>query len=1145
MGRSHLWAQSTTKQDRKAEADRLFEQGTKQFEQNQNEAAIASFQKALSIYQELKERQKEGQVLKAIGNAYLNLKNYAKSLGCYQQALIIAREIKESDLESRVLNNMGLVHQRLKQIALATVSFEESIKVAQNVQNFKMVLLASSNLGSLYEDAKKYEKAAVAYQQAVDAARKAENLQQEVKNLLNIANVSFYVSTSEANYQNIVELTQQGLKLAQNIHDAEQESRALAILGNTYKYLKDYQKAIEFYKQSVTAAKEAKNEWRETLILNAIGELYLYSLENYDDAAKYAQQALLVARKIGNRSLESTSLSLLGNSLNNSGAYQEAINYQLEALAIDREIKDRNSEARDLLNISASYWSSRNYQKSIESSLQSLAIAQQIKNRYFEALALTELGANTWGLNDYGKGIGYNQQALEIYQALKDYDKELLVLHNLNSNYLYLGDYQKVDEYSKRILDLGRKVKNREFEGTALAFLGFSYFGQGNLQKALEYGQQALVIAQETNSPRSECFALLVLSSVYSNYGNYNKALELAQQSLTAARKPKVRQQHVSLEGLALNILGTLYRKTGQVEKAIATYRGSLVNNTTDSAAAQVGLARTYRSLNLPITAITYYKQALTEVEQVRRKISRLPRPLQASFLKASQVDDRVENADIYRELADLLLSQGRILEAQQVLELLKSQEIRDFTRAAKAETTTPNVPLTPKEGQILDKSNSLIAFGVRVDACQQKSCSQLDQLLNQRDALNQQFDQQVEGIEKEYRDREVKDRTTLAPQDFLPQAQQIVEAQPGTILIYPLVLENKTWLLWASRGVVVKSIELPNIGQRQLGETVLKFRQLLQNPNANPDEVKAVSKQLYDWLLKPIEPELKANQIQNLVFSLDRATRYIPMSALFDGEKYLLERYTVSTILSAGYTDMSGQPSPSTQSTKVLALGLSDAKAGFNALPNVPAELDAIVHQSKSDKQGIYPGLKLLNAAFNFPALRRYLGRYQIIHIATHGKFEPTNPEKSFLVLGDGNPLAIPRIRTLQNLRNVYLVVLSACETALGGADQDGVEIAGISSYFLQKGRAKAVMASLWNVNDASTSRLMQQFYKNLATGKMTKAEALRQAQLSLMNGKMTTKDAPARSDIIVTETRAGKKPGNFSHPYYWAPFILIGNSL
>lgn len=127
-------------------------------------------------------------------------------------------------------------------------------------------------------------------------------------------------------------------------------------------------------------------------------------------------------------------------------------------------------------------------------------------------------------------------------------------------------------------------------------------------------------------------------------------------------------------------------------------------------------------------------------------------------------------------------------------------------------------------------------------------------------------------------------------------------------------------------------------------------------------------------------------------------------------------------------------------------------------------------------------------------------------MHVATHGKFVPGRPEDSFLELGTGEKLTIPEIEILPDLDDVHLVVLSACETALGGPDQDGVEISGISYYFLNGG-AKAVMASLWLVNDESTRLSMQQFYSHLANGTAqtptTKAMALRQAQLSLLHGK------------------------------------------
>ena len=195
---------------------------------------------------------------------------------------------------------------------------------------------------------------------------------------------------------------------------------------------------------------------------------------------------------------------------------------------------------------------------------------------------------------------------------------------------------------------------------------------------------------------------------------------------------------------------------------------------------------------------------------------------------------------------------------------------------------------------------------------------------------------------------------------------------------------------------------------------------------------------------------------------------------------------------------------------------------------------------------KGIYQGLEFLDEAFDYKTLRDNLGTRQIVHIATHGKFEPGQPENSFILLGEGTRLTITEIQKLRNyMAKVHLVVLSACQTAMGGPDETGIEIPGISFYFL-KNRVKSVIASLWLVDDASTSQLMQAFYRNLSSSTMSKAEALRQAQLAMIREEKAIVEARKRSLLgIEPEESAPIKAAPISHPYYWAPFILIGNGL
>ncbi len=350
-------------------------------------------------------------------------------------------------------------------------------------------------------------------------------------------------------------------------------------------------------------------------------------------------------------------------------------------------------------------------------------------------------------------------------------------------------------------------------------------------------------------------------------------------------------------------------------------------------------------------------------------------------------------------------------------------------------------------------------------------------------------------------------------------------------MLIYPFVLPDKLWLLWVAPGGIANRIEVP-VSQKELGDTALEFRMALQDPNSKPEDIQAIGQKLYQWLIQPLEPELQKNQIKNLIFSLDRVTRYLPMAALFDGQHYLVENYQISTILSAELTDLATPRPRRTAEMPILALGMSTGSEQFRPLPNVITELDNIVKTDATDPVGIYPGRQYLDRTFDFRALADNLRDFGALHIATHGKFEPGLPNASYLLLGTGEKLTLDRIQTLQNRNFLHLAVLSACETALGGPDAEGLEIAGLAYYFSVADGAKAVMASLWLVNDSSTSEFMQHFYANLGneTQSLTKAEALRQAQLRFLHSPGT--DAS-------TQTR------NLAHPYYWAPFILIGNGL
>ena len=773
----------------------------------------------------------------------------------------------------------------------------------------------------------------------------------------------------------------------------------------------------------------------------------------------------------------------------------------------------------------------------------STAQAQTSQDWTIEADKLLEQGIQQFDISEYQAAIRSWQQTLAIYQQLKDRDGEASSLNNLGLAYYSLGQYPKAIEFHQQSLAIKQEIGDRNGEALSLMNMGIAYSELGQYPKAIEFYQQSLSIQRQIGDRNGQALSLMNIGNVYFDLEQYPKAIEFFHKSLSIQRQIGDRNG----EAKSIGNMGNAYNFLGQYPKAIEFFQQSMVifRDIGDIAGQGITLSKigsTLKKQQQPELAIIFYKQSVNVREGIRQGLRKLPRDQQESYTQTV--------ADTYRSLADLLLSQGRVLEAQQVLELLKIQELRDFTRNARAGGETAGIALSRIEEDILKKYGTLIAFGLKLYECEQQKCNILSQLRDQLDTLTQQFNQDTNTFRKTLQERLAKDPALMEPEQVRNTAAKIVTAEPDTILVYPLVLKDKIRILLATRagekGVVFRTFETP-VNQQQLWNKVSQFRTELSNPNGEK-ELKAISQELYNWLIKPLEGEIKGKNVRNLVFSLDRSTRYIPMAALFDGKQYLIERYGISTILNAGLTDVKDRLPSKKQDIKVLAMGVSKAFPGFNALSNVPLELANIVQKSGKENTGIFPGSEFLDEAFIFPTLRDNLSGNKILHIATHGKFESGRPENSFLLSGTGEELKIDQIQTLQNyMKDTHLVVLSACETALGGVDADGIEMSGISFYFLTNG-AKAVIASLWLVNDASTSQLMQQFYQNLSTGKMTKAQALREAQIAMIQDSKIQSGDVNRSSVNYTPGQSRNSESishNLSHPYYWSPFILIGNGL
>ncbi|MBD2436793.1 CHAT domain-containing protein [Nostoc sp. FACHB-110] len=360
----------------------------------------------------------------------------------------------------------------------------------------------------------------------------------------------------------------------------------------------------------------------------------------------------------------------------------------------------------------------------------------------------------------------------------------------------------------------------------------------------------------------------------------------------------------------------------------------------------------------------------------------------------------------------------------------------------------------------------------------------------------------------------------------------QIDQIDRTAAVIYPIILRDRLEVIVSlpnnqpnskEQNILIRPQPI-RLSQEQVDKTIEQLRAKLVTRSTN--EFLALSQTVYNWLIRDIEPQLQQYKIKNLVFVLDGSLRSVPMAALYDGKQYLIEKgYNVA--LTPGLHLLPPR-SFAREKPRTIAAGITEALGNFEELPSVKEELDKIQKQ--------VPSRVLLNRQFTKSALEKTIESFAapIVHLATHGQFA-SKAEDTFILTwkdsGENNTSNIDRVNVnelsslLQTRETnqrvaIELLVLSACQTATGDK-RAGLGIAG----FAMRSGARSTLATLWNVDDQATSTLMGEFYQQFANPKMSKAEALKRAQLLLL------KD-PKYKDL-------------YKHPYYWAPYVLVGNWL
>jgi CHAT domain-containing protein/tetratricopeptide (TPR) repeat protein len=944
-------------------------------------------------------------------------------------------------------------------------------------------------------------------------AATAEDKQRIVlQNLLQEARASM----AKTQYQQASGTLERALALSREVKDRESEAAALGAIGFAYASLSQQEKAIAYYEQALTIEREIRDRRGEGLVLNYIGTAY-DNLDQHEKAIGYTEQALEIHRAVSDHQGESVALSNLGNAYSGLSQFEKAINYYEQSLILRREAKDRRGEAAVLNNLAIAYRS----------------------------------------LSQYEKAISYYEQSLTIVREGNDQRAEGAILNNLGNTYIFLNQYEKAILYYEQALAMRRDAQDRQGEGATLIGLGGAFFFLEQFDKAMSSFEQANVIAREIKDRHSEAVSLTNEASVYESRAQYEKAIDYYGQALAINREIKDRQE----EGEVLSHLGSVSGELAQYAAAIKYFEEALairreIKDRQGEGLTLADFMEMWKAYRKPRLAIFYGKQAVNTVQSIRSDIGGLSPELQKSFLKG--------NEKPYHTLAELLIAQGRLVEAEQVLNLLKEEEYFEFVRrdGKEASSLKNRSDLTADEAEwekrYREIGEQMVALGTeRGELLNKKSLTpedtkrlaQLDQDLAVGNAAFEKFLNELSehfGTTPEVSAKVEQLRETQGIMEDLR------ELPKGTVAIYTLVGEDKYRAILITPDVQ-KAYEYP-IKAADLNRKILGFRQVIENPRLDP---RPLGQELYKILLANMAQDLRQAHAKTVMWSLDGALRYLPIAALHDGKQYLIEQYALSVFTPASNARLKDRPD---RDWKAAGFGVTKAYEGAPALPGVASELTSII-ESKLGQGGILVGEIKLDDQFSEDAMRQtLLKHYTVVHIASHFRFQPGNETNSFLLLGDGNHLSLTELKTLPNLfGGVQLLTLSACNTGLGdNGNGNGKEVEGFGVLAQRKG-AKAVVASLWSVADVSTGLFMQKFYRVRESSGVTKLEALRQAQLALLRGTVKVsedaEDTKGRRALVQEEVASNgvlsapafvadpKAP--YAHPFYWAPFFLMGNWL
>ncbi|WP_235018607.1 CHAT domain-containing protein [Tolypothrix sp. NIES-4075] len=880
-----------------------------------------------------------------------------------------------------------------------------------------------------------------------------------------------------------------------------------------------------------------------------------------------------------------------GRKFYEAGELSTAVTILQQAVAASQAKKDKLGEAIALSNLSLAFKQLGQWEKAEMAIAQSLQILTTLQNTPNSAsvfaqtleiqgnlqleLGKAELALNTW------------KQAENIYKKAGDEVGKTRSLINQSIAQQALGQYLLSRMTLKQMYHRLEKQPDSLVKATALRSLGDVVQLIGDLEESLKVLLKSRDIAEKLQSPPEISAALLSLGNIYAALANRESQLDttnieqytplhylntsvFTQDPKTIKFYQQAAQFYLEAANTSTSSLGQIQAQLNRLSMLLSLQKWSQAQQLSSEIQlklTKIPPSRTaiYAQINLA-QSLVHLKQAISADIPSWKEIAQ---SLATAIKQARSIDDKRSEAYALGALGGLYLKTEDIANAQKLTEqaLIQAQAIKANDIAylwqwqlgqilkIKGDITGAIAFYTQAVDTLKFLRNDLIALNPDVQFSFRDNVEpvyrQLVDLLLQPIAKRGEGGEGGMGRQKGAGEElpiphypfPITHSQFSVSQDNLKQARNVIEAlqlselenffreaclqeKPKQIddvvdkidstaaVIYPIILKDRIEII----------LKLPNKSElshyrtyKQANEveiTLEKLGQYLKEPD-RVNDVKKLSQKIYSWLIQPLEADLAKINMKTLVFVLDGSLRNIPMGVLYDNKhkEYLIEKYAIALAPGLQLID----PKRLRRGElNVLIAGVSEERKiegrSFPPLKNVIVESEKI-HSTIPKSQ------ELLNRTFTEKNVQNQIkeAAFSVVHIATHGEFS-SNAEKTFILTWE----QLLKVKDFDNLlrlrttsdRAIELLVLSACQTASG----DKRATLGLAGIAVRAG-TRSTLATLWSIEDQSTAELMNQFYKHLADTRETKAEALRHAQLALL--------------------------AKYQTPYFWAPYVLVGNWL